>query len=126
MWSYVGELPITHTKRKPVFQWTLTGVLVNQYSNASVAARHIGCDPSNIPVAIKHNYVSSGYIWSYENKFPGVTKSKKLKKVKHVNTNKVYDSVTAASKETAHTIQSICAVCNGKKSKVGDDVFVYA
>ena len=45
--------------------------------------------------------------------------------INNVNTGIIYLSVTVAAQETAHTIQSVCAVCNGKKEKVGDDRFCY-
>ena len=125
LWSYVDGQPKLRTKIKPVFQWSLGGELVQKFISVIEAAKTVEADPSGISKAIKTNRQSMGFIWSFDSKFPGATVSKRLKRIKHINTGMLYESVTAASKATAHTVQSICAVCSKKRKNVGEDIFCY-
>ncbi len=70
LWSYVDKNPKLRDKIRPVYQWTTAGSLIRKYTSVAEASRALKCDPSNIPRAIKKNWKSRGFVWSYEDIFP--------------------------------------------------------
>lgn len=64
-----AEKQTNNHNSKPIFQFTLTGELVNTYPSLN-EVRRSGYDQGNICGCLKGRYKSSkGYIWKYENKF---------------------------------------------------------
>lgn len=126
LWAYAGEYPVTLKVAKPVYQWTFEGELVQIHRNASAGARAVKCDPSTINDCVKgYNRLAVGYLWSYTNIQPLLKRSKNVRPVKHINTGHVYSSVTDAAKTTAHAIGDVSGCCNGRKKKIGADMFCY-
>ena len=87
------------------------------YPSFGAAMRDTGIDKSSISKAC-HNKISSagGYHWRLltdkeDNSFK---KDKRKKPVRCITTNKIYDSVAQAAKETNSDMSNICKVCNGK------------
>lgn len=126
LWAYKGDNPTMLSKVKPVYQWDMSGMIVCIHRNCSTAAKQLGCDPSTISDNIKRYTRSAcGFVWSHDAKFPGTRKDLKKKKVKHLNSNTVYDSVTEAARATRHGIGAVSSVCSGKRIQVGGDKFCY-
>ncbi len=126
LWAHVGQHPKILTKAKPVYQWTLDGKFVKVYRNVSTAARELKCDSSTIgDCVVGYNRLAVGFLWTYDKKPPLLRKKKNTKPVKHINTAKLYLSVTEAAIATGHNIGDISACCNGRKSKIGKDKFCY-
>lgn len=126
LWAYEGELPAILSKNKPVYKWNLDGELLDVFNNASEAARIHNCDPSCIIDATK-GYIktSCGFVWTVEKMFKEPNIKTRNKKVLHVETGNVYNSVTEAARATDHSIQSVCSCCKGRVNQVGTDTFKY-
>lgn len=125
LWSYVGQLPKQYDIIKPVYQWSVTGTLVAKHISASAAARALSCDSSNIPNAIKHQRISQGYVWSYEDTFPGVPVNRKSRRVMHINTGQIFETVTEAAAAFGHSVGAVSKCCSGKRSSISGNQFRY-
>lgn len=133
LWCYENESPTIPWTI--LYQWDLNGILLNTFKNQGDAERYIGCTGSHLLYAINHSGTVKGtqitrspispgkHVKSLP--FPVWKKFPTNKKVVHVNTNIVYNSVTEASETTGHTIQHICACCKGTRKKIGEDYFKY-
>lgn len=126
LWSYIDKKPKLRIGIKPVYQWTLDGDYVGRFISISEAAKALEMDASNIPNAIERNSQTGGFVWSYKKQtFPGLCKNKKKRKIIHINTGIVYDTVTLAANSTGHNIGSICACCKGDRDNICGNKFRY-
>ena len=105
--------------KKPV-KCIETGII---YESGSYAAKMTGIDKSSISKCCQGQiYSAGGYNWQYVNKELSnkyaLTKqmniNKAKKPIKCLTTGKVYESVTAAAKDTNSDASNITKVCNGK------------
>lgn len=127
LWCYKGEQPKMLKKRRPVYQYTFDGEFVNVYDNVSEAARVMYCDPSTINDCV-HGHIRQavGYLWTRDKDYiPTLRASKLTKKVKHINTGRIFSSVTEASTTFGHNVGTVSKCCKGKKDSVGGNKFCY-
>lgn len=126
LWCYTGNAPHILTTKKPVYQWTHIGEFINVYESTTAAAHHIGLDPSTIGDCVRGiTRQAGGYLWSYERKPPALQKNLKNRKVLHINTDTVYDTLTLAAAATKHSISDISACCKHKKQQIRGNKFQY-
>lgn len=127
LWSYVGDHPTILMRSVPVYQWTLSGEFVNVHRNTSAAARSVSCDPSTISDCLNgYNRQAVGFMWSRTNTPPTLRESKSIiRVVEHINTGRIYNSVTSAAKATNHSVGDVSGCCNGRKKSIGGDTFRY-
>ena len=87
------------------------------YPSFGAAMRDTGIDKSSISKAC-YNIVSSagGYHWRLlvDKEDHNFKVDKRKRKVRCITTNKIYNSVAEAAKETSSDMSNICKVCNGK------------
>lgn len=138
IWCYEGESP--KPIHKYVYKWTLDGNLVKKYKNGGDASRSIGCSMGQLNAHIikinkKEYSTCKGFIFSRNPDFPtGITAERKYKvwekghrnkRVEHINTSMVYESVSSAAISTQHNIGDICKCCLGEKPSIAGDQFKY-
>lgn len=90
----------------------------NVYNSLGEAMRMTGVDKSSIAKVCKGlQHSAGGYHWKFVGKYESENKNstfdQRLKKVKCITTNKIYNSVTEASKDTGCDPSAICKVCKG-------------
>lgn len=87
------------------------------YPSFGAAMRDTGIDKSSISKAC-YNIVSSagGYHWRLltDKENNNFKTDKRKKQVRCITTNKIYDSVADAARDTKSDMSNICKVCNGK------------
>lgn len=107
---------------KPVYQFTIDGVLLKKYACASMAAQDLGISKSSIQhvcSGIGNMKTAGGFIWRYSKNVTEQPKSigRKCKSVIQFdnlgNIIKKYDSVKEAAKEVSVSETSIRQACNG-------------
>ncbi len=126
LWCYENELPQILTCAKPVYQWTLDGILIKIHRNCAHAARELECDSSTInDCANGLTNTAKGFLWSKTQIPPSLKLSKKKKSVIHEQSQTIYASVIEASTATGCSVQDICAVCKGKKEHIKGFTFKY-
>lgn len=83
--------------KKEVFQFSLTGILLNKFDSLSEAAVSVGASsPSNIKYTCDGKFTNAhGYLWSYTDQPPNVGDPLKTNGKKKVNTpDRIFNSVT--------------------------------
>lgn len=125
LWSYVGHTPKQYSKIRPVYQWSTEGKLIARYVSVSAAAAALSCDPTNIPNAIKKQYMSQGYAWSYTDEFPGIPAHKKRKRVVHLNSGREFNTVSEAAAAFGHNTGTVSKCCRGERNNICGNKFKY-
>ena len=109
---------------KTVYQYSLSGVLINSFSSLANAGNAVSAAKSGISkAALGISKTCKGYYWSYSSTFP-----------KHINDNRrkvvhqltmegefvsEFESVSEASKQTGCNKTSIAKVCRGERKSSG-------
>ena len=117
---------------KPVFQFTLDGSLVREWSSATTAASTLGISqPEIFRCCEKQNHHKSagGFMWSYLK--DECLKYEKLgnglkQKVQCVETGEVFNSISEAATITGILRQNISKCCRGVQKSAGGYVWKYA
>lgn len=123
----------------PVLQFTLDGILVNQYKNCNVAAKELNLESKRLYQCCQNNErykTAYGYIWIYEHNYKiyefSVENYKKKPFTKTVaqydkenNLINKYDSGIDASIKTGINIKSIYKVCRGERKSIHGYVFKF-
>ena len=115
---------------KTVFQYSLSGTLINSFSSLANAGNAVSAAKSGISkAALGISKTCKGYYWSYSSTFP-----------KHINDNRrkvvhqltmegefvsEYESVSEASKQTGYNKTSIAKVCRGERKNCGGSLWRY-
>lgn len=87
------------------------------YPSLGAAMQDTGIDKSSISKACHNiNASAGGYHWRLfsEKENTNFKSDKRKKKVRCITTNKIYNSVAEAAKDTHSDMSNICKVCNGK------------
>lgn len=109
---------VSKYKSKPIYQFSLEGVLINKWDSISSAEKILGTGlKSNLK---KETKTSKGYVWSYKNEFPGFIKihgnnSKVVQYDLEGNFIKEWLSMMDIQRELGYPNSNISAVCRGKQ-----------
>lgn len=126
LWAYKGELPNLLEHKRVVYQWSTRGILINKFESVADAGKLLQCDPSSITGAITgKSRLSSGFVWSTSNVFPGIRASRKTKQVLNLTTGVTYQSVSEASVALCTSATAISAVCAGRVKSYKGNIFIY-
>lgn len=68
-----------HYKAKIVYQWDFKGVLIDKWYCIRDVQKEYGWNSNIISNSIKHKCSAYGFIWSFDEKSPGVYKSQRIK-----------------------------------------------
>lgn len=130
LWSYSNESVVPYIrrseKRKPVYQYELSGEFVSEHPSAVDACLSLNksvISSTKISAVCRNKLPSfAGYLWSYNKAEKLSARRPQKRPVYQINlqTNKVigeYVSIAHAVKETG--IKTISACCNGKYSQAG-------
>lgn len=130
LWSYSNESVVPYVrrseKRKPVYQYELSGEFVSEYPSATDACLSLNksvISSTKISAVCRNKLPSfAGYLWSYNKVEKLAAKRPQKRPVLQfdVQTKEVineYESITHAVKKTG--IKTISACCNGKYSQAG-------
>lgn len=123
----------------PVLQFTLDGILVNQYKNCNVAAKELNLESKRLYQCCQNNErykTAYGYIWIYEHNYKiyefSVENYKKKSTSKPVsqydlqnNYIATYKSAREAEKETGIGYKMISRVCNGGRPYTHGYIFKF-
>lgn len=132
----------------PVYQWSLDGELIEVFESAARASRETGINVSSICSTRSNSNRKSagGFVWSYENEFPGFDDEHKSRNKGEknpmfgkpaANRTKVYqfdllgnlinsfDSLSIAENQTGICFKSISNNIRGKSKSAGGFVWSY-
>ena len=123
-----GRIP---KNRVSVYQWSLDGDLVKCFESLAHAEKETKISFKSISNNIRGKSKSAGgFIWSYENEFPGLDREpggKKKIKVSQFDKDgkfiKQFDSMSEAAKELGLHMNSISRCVNGELKSTGGFVF---
>jgi len=109
---------------KTVYQYSLSGTLINSFSSLANAGNAVSAAKSGISkAALGISKTCKGYYWSYSSTFPNHLTDLRKKKVQQFNLeDKLLDefnSVYEASKQTGCNKTSIAKVCRGERKSSG-------
>ena len=109
---------------KTVYQYSLSGVLINSFSSLANAGNAVSAVKSGISkAALGISKTCKGYYWSYSSTFPKILEDLRKKKVQQVSLKGVFinefESVSEASKQTGCNKTSIAKVCRGERKSSG-------
>lgn len=122
--------------RKTTFQFSLDGVLIEEFLSTQQACKATGVSARNIASCCRRELLSAGgFLWSYTNESPCLT-SKQMTKVKNTIVKQVanfkdgvlvstFKSSSDASRKTGIPQQSISANCRGKMKQAGGFVWKF-
>jgi len=118
--------------KKPIYQYTLTGKLVNTFDCLQDAANVVHVDKKAISkICLGVNQTFDGYLWSYRYQEPyqPIKKDQRFKEVMQLSENKeflaTFSSIAEASRITGIHKSSIAKCCRGERKMVGDYIFKY-
>lgn len=132
LWCYEGETPTL--PRSLIYQWNDSGELIATHKNEGDAARSVGSAQAALHDALVNHRRCKGFLFSKVATFPGLPPDRKFrvwttgvrnKQVEHVQTGRIFASVSEAAKEYGHGVGAVSAVCNGKKPNIAGNVFRY-
>jgi hypothetical protein len=126
-WTLAGKSLDTEwcwSKRKPVYQWGMDGVLIKIHATSSSAAREVGIARSAIGECLHKNIPRAGdFMWSYDNTPP--VYNGKRKSVLCVETNQLFKSVGAAARHFGIDHSGLAKVCRDNTNKCKGYTFKY-
>lgn len=139
-WKYVNSnksiMPISKKyNNQEIYQFSSDGVLLNTYSNLSIAAQIMNINKSVISLACSHpTRKAGGFYWSYDinhkipiEKLQGNGKKKKVQQYdKNNNLLTEFNSIKEASKITGINQSNIGQVCSGKRKTAGGFIWKYS
>ena len=116
--------------KKPVYQYTLTGDLVNTFDCLQDAANAVNTSRKTISkTCLSVNQTFEGYLWSYRFQEPyrQIKKDKRFKEVIQLSINKeflaTFNSIAEASRITGIHKSSIAKCCRGERIITGGYIF---
>jgi len=115
---------------KTVYQYSLSGVLINSFSSLASAGNAVSAGKSSIgKAALGISKTCKGYYWSYAATFPKVLQDIRKKKIQQFTLDgellDEFTSVSEASKQTGCNKTSIAKVCRGERKSSGGFYFCY-
>ena len=118
----------TNKQTKSVYCYELR----KSYGSIAEASRDTGASASSISACCKGKQATAGgYRWCYfevggKSVYHAERKASKVRKVKCVETGRVYASAAEASRKTGVSASGISACCRGDQKTSGDYHWVYA
>lgn len=129
-----GTGPQQPRNKKPTYQFTKDGTFIQKYPSAEAAAGAVGVTGGLIRGAcnskIRLGMSAGGYLWSYENKFPGF-KNNKERQICQYTMSGEYIQTFNTIRRAAQSINSnadpsnITNVCKGKARTAYGFVWAY-
>lgn len=121
-----------HLKKK-VYQYSLKGALIKEFSSLREASRFLNCDISTISKSMKKdsaNKSACGFLWSYEKfiKHEGTYGQNTIAIIQYdINGNslKEWNSICLAAKELNLFKSGIIRCCKGIQKQCGGFIFKY-
>jgi len=109
---------------KKVFQYNLSGTLINSFSSLANAGNAVSAAKSGISkAALGISKTCKGYYWSYSSTFPKILEDLRKKKVQQISLKGVFlnefDSVSEASKQTGCNKSGIAKVSRKERKSCG-------
>ena len=131
-WKYkdstkqITPILLQYGKDIKVYQFSIENILINEFNSLKEASEKTGIARSTICNCCNNkSKTAGGYKWSYSKDIPQELKESKGQKKQiaqyDLNNNliKIYESITAANKETGISISNISEVCKGKRKTAG-------
>jgi group I intron endonuclease len=109
---------------KTVYQYNLSGTLINSFSSLASAGNAVSASKSGISkAALGISKTCKGYYWSYSSTFPNHLKDLRKKKIQQFTLDgefvNEFDSVSEASKQTGCNKSGIAKVSRKERKSCG-------